>query len=107
MNAAERIEAAVGGILPTYHASADLGGAPERYIVYELVERGGEYGEGAAHAADHMVTLNILTPALELPLYEEIKAAMQAAGFSYSGGGDTMTDAVFPYGKHWYQDYGL
>lgn len=107
MNIAERIEDAVGGILPTYHAVTDFGdNAPEKYISYELVGYGGDHGEGISYSESFMITLNIFTPALELGTYEFIKAAMQAAGFSYSDGGDVTNDSTYPYGRHWYQDYG-
>ncbi len=107
MNVAERIEKAIGEMLPTYHAVTDFGdNTPEKYISYELVDSGGDYGEGMAHDESYMITLNIFTPELDLGLYEFVKAAMQAAGFSYSGGGDVTNDSTYPYGRHWYQDYG-
>lgn len=107
LNIAEKIEAAIGEMIPTYYDIADFGdNAPEKYVLYEFTEKGAEYGEGISHGDNYMVTLNIFTPALDMGLYQFIKAAMQAAGFSYSGGGNAMTDTLFPYTKHWYQDYG-
>lgn len=107
MNIAERVESAIGGLTPVYHAGVDLGDdAPENYVVYEITERGGEYGEGAAHSAAYIVTLHIMSPAPDFGQYEFIKAAMQAAGFSYYSGGDADMGGIFPDECHWYQDYG-
>ncbi len=108
MNVAEKVEAAVGNIISAYPSGADFGkGSPEKYIIYEFVEKGGDYGDGTSHASDYMVTLNIFTPALDFKLYDEIKTAMQAIGFSFSGGGNADPDKAFPNTCHWYHDYGV
>lgn len=103
----KRIIAAVGTILPTYPIGTDFSKtAPDKYIQFEFTENGGDYGEGKSHANTYMVTIHIFSPSYDFALYESIKTAMQDAGFSYSSGGDTMTDTVYPYSRHWYQDYG-
>ncbi len=107
MNVADRIEAAVSSILPVYgyvpEFSAD--DEPECYIVYSITEKGADYSEGENRVNEYLVSLNIFTPRLDFDLYEAIKAAMYEAGFCYDSGGETGTDAMFPYITHYYLDF--
>ncbi len=107
MNIAERIEAAVGGILPVYGYTPEFAAdnEPERYIIYTLTEKGADYSEGENRVDQYLVSLNVFTPGLDFDLYEEIKAAMYRAGFVFDSGGMTGTDAMFPYITHYYLDF--
>ncbi len=107
MDIAERIEAAVGGILPAYGYTPEFAAddEPERYIIYTLTEKGDDYSEGENRVNQYLVSLNVFTPKLDFDLYEAIKAAMYKAGFVFDSGGMTGTDAVFPYITHYFLDF--
>ncbi len=107
VSVADRIEKAVCDILPVYGYTPEFSAdnVPEKYIVYNITEKGADYSEGENHANEYLVSLNIFTPRLDFDLYEEIKTAMYGAGFCYSSGGETGTDAMFPYITHYYLDF--
>ena len=107
MNIAERIESAVGEILPTYGYTPEFtdDNEPERYIIYDITENGTDYSEGENRVNQYMASLNVFTPSLDFALYEQLKSAMYAAGFCYDSGGKTGTDALFPYITHYYLDF--
>ena len=107
MSIADRIEAAVGDILPVYGYTPEFTAEdePQKYAVYQLTEKGAEYGEGEHKTEQFFVSLNVFTPRLDFELYERLKQAMYAAGFSYDSGGSTGTDRIYPYTTHYYLDF--
>lgn len=107
MDIAQRIEAAAGKILPVYGCTPEFAAddEPQEYAVYQLTEKGAEYGEGKHCAEQFFVTLNIFTPMLDFALYERLKQAMYAAGFCYDSGGSVGTDSDYPYITHYYLDF--
>ena len=106
MDICDRIENALSGILPVYGQTPEFGGnEPQQYAVYIITERGAEYAEGADNSTEYICRLSVFTQSLDHALYRRIKAAMRAAGFGYSSGGQTGTDAIFPYVVHYYLDF--
>lgn len=106
MNIAERIEAAIGDILPVYGYTPEFSDdEPQKYAIYQLTEKGAEYGEGEHRTEQFFISLNVFTPRLDFELYERLKRAMYDAGFSYDSGGETGTDAIYPYITHYYLDF--
>ena len=106
MDICDRIEAALGEILPVYGITPEFGAdEPREYAVYIITERGAEYSEGCDRATEYLCRLSVFTPCLDYALYGRIKAAMRAAGFGYSSGGQTGTDGLFPHITHYYLDF--
>lgn len=112
MDVADRIEAALGDILPVYGQTPEFGATrasgsdePQKYAVYIVTERGAEYAEGEDGSTEYLCRLSVFTPRLDYALYRRIKAAMRAAGFGYAAGGQTGTDGLFPYVTHYYLDF--
>ena len=53
MDICDRIEAALGGILPVYGITPEFGAdEPREYAVYIITERGAEYSEGCDRATE-------------------------------------------------------
>ena len=109
MSLTDRIQKAVGGIIPTYGYTPDFrgGGEPERYIVYTFAETGADYAEGENRVNQYLISLNVFTPPrqLDFPLYERIKQAMYAAGFGYVSGGPAGLSSLYPGITHYYLDF--
>ncbi len=106
MDIADRIEAAVGALLPVYGRTPEFGrDEPDKYAVYTITEKPEEFGEGDESCTEYLVMLSVFTPVLDFALYRRIKAAMRAAGFGYMSGGQTGTDAVFPHITHYHLDF--
>lgn len=106
MDVADRIEAALGDVLPVYGQTPEFGAdEPQKYAVYIITERGAEYAEGEDGATEYLCRLSVFTPRLDYALYRRIKAAMRAADFGYAAGGQTGTDGLFPYVTHYYLDF--
>ena len=106
MNIADRIETALADVLPVYGTTPEFGASePEKYAVYNITEKGADYGDGVDFATEYFVILSVFTPSLDFALYGRIKAAMRAAGFAYSGGGQTGTDGLFPLVTHYHLDF--
>lgn len=106
MNIAEKIETALAGVLPVYGRTPEFGNnEPEKYAVYNITEFPQEYGEGDDHSTQYLCRLAVFTPVLDFALYRAVKAAMRAAGFGYSSGGQVGTDTLFPYVTHYYLDF--
>ena len=106
MDIADKVEAALADILPVYGNTPEFGASePEKYAVYSISESGAEYGDGVDFATEYYVILSVFTPSLDFALYRRIKAAMRAAGFVYSNGGQTGTDGLFPLITHYHLDF--
>ena len=106
MGITDRIQAAVGDLLPVYGRTPEFGAKePEKYAVYTLTDRPAEFGDGEERCTEYLVMLSVFTPVLDLPLYSRIRAAMRAAGFTYMSGGETGTDAIFPHITHYHLDF--
>lgn len=106
MDIADRIEAAVGSLLPVYGCTPEFGrDEPEKYAVYTLTEKPAEFGDGEERCTEYLVILSVFTPVLDFALYRQIRAAMKAAGFGYMSGGQTGTDGLFPYVTHYHLDF--
>lgn len=106
MDIADRIESALESVIEVYGATPEFGAEePQKYAVYNVTERGAEYAEGVDNATEYLCRLSVFTPKLDFALYKRIKAAMRAAGFGYASGGQTGTDALFPYVTHYYLDF--
>ena len=98
MDIADRIEKALSDILPVYGRTPEFGDdEPEKYAVYSITEKAAEYGDGDWHSTEYLVMITVYTTVLDFPLYGMIKTAMRGEGFSYSSGGQTGTDGLFPY----------
>lgn len=63
MDVADRIEAALGGVLPVYGQTPEFGACePQKYAVYIVTERGAEYAEGEDGSTEYLCRLSVFTP---------------------------------------------
>lgn len=106
MTIIERIENAVGAIIPIYSSGVDFSYStePERYAIYNITEQSVDFGDGKPQGTSYTVTVNVYTNQLSIPLYMEIKRAMSGAGFSPISGGEVMS-SKFPAVTQYYLDF--
>ena len=106
MDICGRIETALADILPVYGRTPEFGNdEPEKYAVYTLTDKPAEFGDGEERCTEYLVMLSVFSPVVDTLLYSRIRAAMRAAGFVYSSGGQTGTDGLFPHVTHYYLDF--
>lgn len=107
MDIAEKMESALADVLPVYGRVPEFSvdDEPEKYAVYNITEFSREYAEGEDNSTQYLCRLAVFTPALDFALYKAVKAAMRAAGFGYSSGGQVGTDALYPHITHYYLDF--
>ena len=107
MDIADKIESAVGAILPVFAAVPEFtaDNVPKSHAIYSITEKGAEYGDGGDNAAIYYVSLGVFTEYPDFALYRRIKAAMRSAGFGYESGGMVQSDGEYPYSTHYYLDF--
>ncbi len=107
MDIADRIEAALNSIVPTFARVPEFtaDNAPSSYIIYDITEKGANYSEGENRVNQYFISLGVFTEKLDFSLYERIKQAMYAGGFGYADGGSVGDDDIFPYVTHYYLDF--
>ena len=93
MTIIERIEDALGAVLPVYSSGVDFSYVkePDRYAIYSLNEVSTDWGDGKPHSIQYNITVNVFTECFDLPLYNEIKRSMLASGFTPRYGGEITT----------------
>ena len=106
MTITERVENAIGAIIPIYSSGVDFSYAkePARYAIYSLMETSTDWGEGKPHGTRYSVTVNVFTEYFDLTLYGEIKQAMITAGFSPISGGE-IASVKYPATTQYYLDF--
>lgn len=106
MTITERVEDAIGAIIPIYSSGVDFSYTrePDRYAIYSLTEVSTDWGDGKPHGTQYNVTVNVFTEYFELALYHEIKQAMLAAGFTPRYGGE-ITTTKYPATTQYYLDF--
>ena len=107
MDIIKRVFSAVGEIVPTFSDIPEFtaDSEPDRYIILNISHNGAEFGDGTHHSYSFLISLNVYSPMLDFALYEQVIGAMEAAGFSFAGGGNVGNDAEFPYTAHYYLDF--
>lgn len=107
MDVIQKIESALDGITPWFTDTPEFAGdqAPEKYIIVNIAEKGGNYSESENRCNEYFVSLNVFTKRLDFALYERLKTAMYGADFVYVGGGKVGDDKIYPYGAHYYLDF--
>ena len=107
MGLKERLKNALDGIVPWYTRTPEFsdGKAPDRYIIVNIAEKGGNYAESKNRCNEYFVSLNVFTPELDFELYERLKTAMYGKEFVYVDGGNVGDDKLYPYITHYYLDF--
>lgn len=107
MDVIQKIESTLDGIIPWFTDTPEFAGdqAPEKYIIVNIAEKGGNYSESENRCNEYFVSLNVFTKHLDFALYECLKTAMYGADFVYVGGGKVGDDKIYPYGAHYYLDF--
>ena len=93
MTIIERIEDALGAVLPVYGSGVDFSYVkePDRYAIYSLNEVSTDWGDGKPHSTTYNITVNVFSECFDLHLYSEIKRSMLRAGFTPRYGGEIST----------------
>ena len=106
MTITERVENAIGAIIPIYCSGVDFSYTrePEKYAIYSLNEVSTDWGEGKPHGTQYNITVNVFTEYFDLSLYNEIKQAMLCAGFTPRYGGEIAT-TKYPSVTQYYLDF--
>lgn len=106
MTITERIEDAIGAIIPIYCSGVDFSYSkePDRYAIYSLTETSTDWGEGKPHGTRYSVTVNVYTEYFDATLYHEIKQAMICTGFSPVSGGE-IASVKYPATTQYYLDF--
>ena len=106
MTIIERIENALGAVLPVYGSGVDFSyiKEPDRYAIYSLNEVSTDWGDGKPHGTQYNITVNVFTECFDLPLYNEIKQSMLRAGFTPRYGGEIAT-TKYPSVMQYYLDF--
>ena len=81
------------------------GQVPDKYVIVNIAEKGGNYSESVNRCNEYFMSLNVFTKRLDFALYERLKTAMCGADFVYVGGGNVGDDKVYPYETHYYLDF--
>lgn len=107
MDIIEKVFAALDGVIPCFVGTPEFArdSTPEKYIIINIAEKGGNYSESVNRVNEYLISLNVYTKQLDFALYEQIKAAMYGADFCYIGGGNVGDDKTFPYVTHYYLDF--
>lgn len=107
MDIIKKIFAALDGIIPCFVGTPEFArdSAPEKYIIINIAEKGGNYSESVNRTNEYFISLNVYTKQLDFGLYEQIKSAMYGADFCYIGGGNVGDDKIYPYVTHYYLDF--
>lgn len=106
MDIIEKVFAALDGVIPCFVGTPEFArDAPEKYIIINIAETGGNYSEGVNRVNEYFISLNVYTKQIDFALYEQIKAAMYSADFCYIGGGNVGDDKTYPYVTHYYMDF--
>ena len=96
----DRVDDALSGLnIPYYCGIPNLSGeVPESYLVYSIYDTPELFADGEEHAYTYNVTVNIITPAVDVPLRKRVRDAMKSAGFIYRQGLPTGgEDEIYPY----------
>lgn len=106
MTITERVEDAIGAIIPIYGSGVDFSYSkePDRYAIYSLSEISTDWGDGKPHGTRYSVTVNVFTEYFDTALYHEIKQAMITAGFSPISGGE-IASTKYPAVTQYYLDF--
>lgn len=106
MTITERVEDAIGAIIPIYSSGVDFSYVkePDCYAIYSLNEVSTDWGEGKPHGTQYNITVNVFTEYFDLSLYNEIKQAMLRAGFTPRYGGEIAT-TKYPATTQYYLDF--
>ena len=106
MTITERVEDAIGAIIPIYSSGVDFSYTrePDRYAIYSLTEVSTDWGDGKPHGTTYNITVNVFSECFDLPLYNEIKRSMLAAGFTPRYGGEIAT-TKYPATTQYYLDF--
>lgn len=107
MDVVQKIKSALDGIIPWFTNTSEFteDQKPEKYIIVNIAEKGGDYSESENRCNEYFVSLNVFTKRLDFALYERLKTAMCGAEFVYVGGGNVGDDKIFPYDTHYYLDF--
>ena len=107
MDIVQKIESALEGFIPWFTEVPEFADeqAPSKYVIVNIVEKGGNYSESVGRCTGYFVNLNVFTKPLDFALYERLKNAMYGADFSYIGGGSVGDDKTYPYAAHYYLDF--
>lgn len=107
MDVVQKIKSALDGIIPWFTSTPEFTGdqVPEKYIIVNIAEKGGNYSESENRCNEYFVSLNVFTKRLDFALYERLKTAMYGVDFVYVGGGNVGDDKIYPYGAHYYLDF--
>ena len=104
MTVSDRIDNALSGLnLPYYCGAPRLSGeTPAAYLVYSVYDTPEQFAENEEHAYTYNVTVNLITPAVDVSLRKKVRDAMKAAGFVYRQGMPTGgTDEIYPYAEQY------
>lgn len=106
MTITERVEDAIGAIIPIYSSGVDFSYVkePERYAIYSLNEVSTDWGDGKPHGTTYNITVNVFSEYFDLNLYNTIKRSMLAAGFTPRYGGE-ITTTKYPATTQYYLDF--
>lgn len=107
MDVVQKIKSALDGIIPWFTNTPEFteDQEPEKYIIVNIAEKGGDYSESENRCNEYFVSLNVFTKRLDFALYERLKTAMYGEDFIYVGGGNVDDDKIYPYGAHYYLDF--
>lgn len=107
MDVVQKIKSALDGIIPWFTNTPEFteDQEPEKYIIVNIAEKGGDYSESENRCNEYFVSLNVFTKRLDFALYERLKTAMYGADFVYVDGGNVGDDKMYPYDAHYYLDF--
>lgn len=107
MDVVQKIKSALDGIIPWFTNTPEFteDQEPEKYIIVNIAEKGGDYSESENRCNEYFVSLNVFTKRLDFALYERLKTAMYGADFVYVDGGNVGDDKIHPYDAHYYLDF--
>lgn len=107
MDVVQKIKSALDGIIPWFTNTPEFteDQEPEKYIIVNIAEKGGDYSESENRCNEYFVSLNVFTKRLDFALYERLKTAMYGADFVYVDGGNVGDDKIYPYDAHYYLDF--
>lgn len=107
MDVVQKIKSALDGIIPCFTNTPEFteDQEPEKYIIVNIAEKGGDYSESENRCNEYFVSLNVFTKRLDFALYERLKTAMYGADFVYVDGGNVGDDKIYPYDAHYYLDF--
>lgn len=108
MNIYEKTEQALSGLdLPYWYGTPHFSGnPPETYLVYSAYDTPEHLADGEERAYSYTVTVNIVTPAVDVELRKRVRRAMKAAGFVYQQGLPMSgNDDIYPYPEQYSQEY--